>query len=75
MLFFINIRWQSKTAQVNTGLVSRVLSRAIGKKSLRVLAQTPENPVDCHVLSERGFLVLLFIYDLHIKQVLWDKSN
>ena len=45
------------------------------KKSLRVLAQTPENPVDCHVLSERGFSVLLFICDLHIKQVLWDKSN
>ena len=74
MPFLINIRWQSKTAQVNTGLVSRVLSRAIGKKP-QGFAQTPENPVDCHVLSERGFLVLLFIYDLHIKQVLWDKSN
>ena len=54
--------------------MSRVLSRAIGKKP-QGFAQTPENPVDCHVLSERGFLVLLFIYDLHIKQVLWDKSN
>lgn len=43
---------QSKTAQINTGLVSLVLSRATGKKGLRALAHILENPVNCHVLKE-----------------------